>query len=126
MHVFKYQNQRIRRIGEKNGKSFKVVSKAKKKKKKKNKKKKKKKKKNTWRVSWFSLRLSFYYLLLIVKKCLEKCLLLKYLLNFKDSRPNSLNIFVWDVLHIAPVMAKAALYWYDLKFWQKLSLLGWS
>ena len=33
MHVFKYQNQRIRRIGEKNGKSFKVVSKAKKKKK---------------------------------------------------------------------------------------------
>ena len=32
MHVFKYQNQRIRRIGEKNGKSFKVVSKAKKKK----------------------------------------------------------------------------------------------
>ena len=32
MHVFKYQNQRIRRIGEKNGKSFKLVSKAKKKK----------------------------------------------------------------------------------------------
>ena len=32
MHVFKYQNQRIRRIGEKNGKPFKVVSKAKKKK----------------------------------------------------------------------------------------------
>ena len=33
MHVFKYLNQRIRRIGEKNGKSFKVVSKTKKKKK---------------------------------------------------------------------------------------------
>ena len=47
--VCKYQNQRLRRIGEGNGKSFKDVPKT-------------KKKKQTWR-DWVSI-LSFYYHLL--------------------------------------------------------------
>ena len=58
MCVCKYLNQRVRRTGEHNGKSFKGVSKT-------------KKKKNTRREK---TQLSFYYRLPVVEKCLEKCL----------------------------------------------------
>ena len=45
--------------------------------------------------------------------------LLKYLLNFKDSRPNFLYILVWEVPLIAPVISKAAFYIWDSSFWHK-------
>ena len=60
MHVYKYLNQTVRRIGESNGKSFRGLSKT--------------KKSNTGRdsVSKVNSRLSFYYLLPVVEKCLDK------------------------------------------------------
>ena len=63
MHVCKYLNQRVKRIGEQNGKSFKGVSKT------------KKKKQHIKRLSFITqFKLSFYYCLPVVEKCLEKCL----------------------------------------------------
>ena len=74
--VCKYLNQRVRRIGEKNGKSFKGVLKT-------------KKKKNTWRdwVSELDSRLSFSYCLPVLGKCSEK-----YLIYLK--RKQSLATFI--------------------------------
>ena len=42
------------------------------------------------------------------------------------SRPSSSKCFSCEVPWIAPVIAKAALYWKDSIFWQKVALLGWS
>ena len=51
---------------------------------------------------------------------------LNHLLNFSDSKPNSTQLFSLDVPCMAPVMARAALYWTDCSFSQKDSLEGWS
>ena len=63
MLVFKYLNQRVRRIGEPNGKSFKGISKT-------------NKKKHTWRDLSFITQFNIEFLLplTVAEKCLEKCL----------------------------------------------------
>ena len=49
---------------------------------------------------------------------------LNYLLDFSDSKPNSIKLFSLDVLCTASVMASAAFYWTNSSFSQKHSLEG--
>ena len=51
---------------------------------------------------------------------------LNHLLDFTDSKPNSINFFALHVPCMAPVMARAALYWIDSSFSQKAPSEGWS
>ena len=51
---------------------------------------------------------------------------LNHLLDFSDSKPNSIIFFSLDVPCMAPTMASAALYWTDSSFSLKDSLEGWS
>ena len=51
---------------------------------------------------------------------------LNHLLDFSNSKTNSINIFSLDVPCMAPIVASAALYWIDSSFSQKYILEGWS
>ena len=72
MCVFKYLDQRVIRIGEQNGLSFKGVSKT-------------KKKKKLEEIEYS--KLSFYYCLLVVENCLEKCLKINVSIHFLSPIP---------------------------------------
>ena len=75
MCIFKYLNKRVISIGGQNGLSFKGVS------------KRKKKKKNE-EIEYSRLR--FYYCLLVLEKCLEKCLKMNVSVHFLSlSLPSS-------------------------------------
>ena len=86
----------------------------------------------TWNIniSWvclcFRIRLFRYYSAWFFIFLNMQHKLLRHLLNFSDSKPNSIKLFSIDVPCIAPVMASAALYWTDPSFLQKDSLEDWS
>ena len=52
--------------------------------------------------------------------------LVNHLLDFSDSKRNSIKMFSLDVPCMEPVMASIALYWIDSSFSQKDSLERWS
>ena len=73
MHVCKYRYLRGRGIGEYNGESFKGVSKT--------------RKKHMKKLSFiFQFKIAQFYSLVVVEKCLKKCLVTKASLNGQDSK----------------------------------------
>ena len=51
---------------------------------------------------------------------------LNHLLDFSNSKPNSIIFFSLDLPCMAPIVASAALYWIDSSFSQKDILECWS